>query len=349
MTNATSATGSDISVLAMVVKMSRRLPCSRSREVGAEQHGDENRRADDRHRQQDLKRRLRDELNGDRLPVRRRQQRAALEQVLQVQIDFTIAPVYPVTDLVAHPAHRARRRRGRARRRSGRLGFERARFGASDEAALRRVEAELRAAVRRQRRHARGDGRAGRRGSGGSRATGRAIRPRCGRLFDARPPVVPADDAGRDRHHALRQRRRNRLAWAGRVSDLPKERVLGPATLADRAGRARPAADSRRAGLIERTASARATVVAEQALGDGAGRAGLSDTFVLPTSIVPVTLRARPAIAGGAAGRRSRFVSPRARRRLRARGHGRAGRSRRRRARAGGHGHARGRAGRASR
>ena len=97
---ATSATGSDISVLAMVVKMSRRLPLQQLGEIAAEQHRDEDRRADDRHGQQHLKRRLGDELDRDRLPIGRGEQRAALEQELQVQSTFTIALVYPVTERV---------------------------------------------------------------------------------------------------------------------------------------------------------------------------------------------------------------------------------------------------------
>jgi hypothetical protein len=39
---------------------------------------------------------LRDELNGDNRPIRGSQQPAAFEQQLQLQIDFTITPVYPV-------------------------------------------------------------------------------------------------------------------------------------------------------------------------------------------------------------------------------------------------------------
>jgi hypothetical protein len=39
---------------------------------------------------------LRDELNGDDGPVRGSQQAAAFEQKPQLQIDFTITPVYPV-------------------------------------------------------------------------------------------------------------------------------------------------------------------------------------------------------------------------------------------------------------
>ena len=54
-------------------------------EIAAEQDGDEHRGADDRHGEQDLEGRLGDELDGDRLPVGRGEQRAAFEQVLQVQ------------------------------------------------------------------------------------------------------------------------------------------------------------------------------------------------------------------------------------------------------------------------
>ena len=54
-------------------------------EIGAEQHRDQDRRADDRHGEQHLKRGLGDELDRDRLPVGGGQQRAAFQQVLQVQ------------------------------------------------------------------------------------------------------------------------------------------------------------------------------------------------------------------------------------------------------------------------
>ena len=63
-------------------------------EVAAEQHRDEDGGANDRHGQQHLERRLGHELNRDGLPVGDGQQGPALEQQLQVQIDFAIAPVY---------------------------------------------------------------------------------------------------------------------------------------------------------------------------------------------------------------------------------------------------------------
>ena len=108
-------------------------------------------------------------------------------------------------------------------------GLGRARFGPSDQAALSRVEAEL-----RQRFDA-------------SAATLAAIAARVPadpetsriaprdqaavkRLFDAVSAAVPADEAGTT-GVTVYDAAGEPLAWAGRVSDLPKERVLGPATL----------------------------------------------------------------------------------------------------------------------
>jgi len=107
--------------------------------------------------------------------------------------------------------------------------FERARLGASDEAALRRVEAELRE---------RFDATAATLGSMAARvaADPAAAEPgpydqaALGRLFDIASSVVPADDTGRA-GVSLYDSVGQPTAWAGRVSDLPKERVLGPATL----------------------------------------------------------------------------------------------------------------------
>jgi hypothetical protein len=66
-------------------------------QVGSEQHRDKNGGTDDRHGQKDLKRRLCGELDNDSGPVRGCQQRTPLEQQLRGQINFTIAPVYPVS------------------------------------------------------------------------------------------------------------------------------------------------------------------------------------------------------------------------------------------------------------
>ena len=58
------------------------------REIAAHQGGDQDRGADDRHRQQDLEGRLRDELDGDDWPVGCGEKRAAFEQELEVQVAY---------------------------------------------------------------------------------------------------------------------------------------------------------------------------------------------------------------------------------------------------------------------
>src|SRR5439155_22164236 len=69
------------------------------------------------------------ELNGNRRPVRGGEERPAFEKKLQVQIDFTIAPVYPVTNRAFHhagrergPGCRVRRHTRRPRRRTPATG-----------------------------------------------------------------------------------------------------------------------------------------------------------------------------------------------------------------------------------
>ena len=84
------------------------------------------------------------------------------------------------------------------------------------------------------------------------------------------------------------------LAWAGRVSDLGKDVVLGSAPLIVAPGPLGP-------GLIRiepvtRAGIRAATIVVEQALGTARGAPGLSETFTMATAIAPVTLRVR---AGG--------------------------------------------------
>ena len=88
--NATSATGSDISVPAIVVNISRRLPRSSSARSPPRQGRDQDPGADDRHGQQHLEGRLRDELDGDDWPVGGGEQRAAFEQELEVQVALLI-------------------------------------------------------------------------------------------------------------------------------------------------------------------------------------------------------------------------------------------------------------------
>ncbi len=172
-------------------------------------------------------------------------------------------------------------------------GVEWARFGRDDRSALARVEAELRQ---------RFDASAATLGTIAARLaadpdTARAA-PRdqaaLKRLFDRVAAAVPDDEAGRT-GVTIYDAAGTPLAWAGRVSDLRKEVIAGPANLIVAPGPLGP-------GLIRIDAVSRggarvATVVVEQALGAPRGAPGLTETFTIATSIVPVTLRVR---AGGA-------------------------------------------------
>ena len=168
--------------------------------------------------------------------------------------------------------------------------IERARFGASDDAALQRVERELRE---------RFDATAATLGSMAAQVAAAGARaaplpPRdpaaLRRLFDAASAVVPDEESGRT-GVSLYDGAGQPLAWAGRVSDLPKERVLGPTTLLIAPGALGPRL-IRVNPLVDNGVRV-ATTVAEQALGAAQGAPGVSDTFTLATSLVPVTLRAR--------------------------------------------------------
>ena len=182
--------------------------------------------------------------------------------------------------------------------------LERSRFGATDDEALRRVENELRQ---------RFDASAATLGAMAARVAPdpevvrsaardpAAVR----RLFDAVSAAVPADEAGTT-GITIYNAAGEPLAWAGRVSDLPKERVLGPATLLIAPGALGPRLV--RIEPVSRSGARAATVVVEQALGTLQGAPGLSDTFVLPTSLVRVTLRTRAAGAPDAPPRPFTFV-----------------------------------------
>jgi hypothetical protein len=155
--------------------------------------------------------------------------------------------------------------------------LERSRFGVSDEAALRRVEDELRE---------RFDTSAETLGAMAARVAAEpellrgaprdpaAVR----RLFDAVSAAMPAE-AGTT-GITIDDVAGEPLAWAGRVSDLPKERVLGPATLLICPGALGPRLV--RIEPVSRSGTRPRTIVVEQALGTCRGRPGLSDTFVLP-------------------------------------------------------------------
>ncbi len=170
-------------------------------------------------------------------------------------------------------------------------GLERSRFGASDEEALGRVEADLRHRI---------DAGAATLGAIAARVTAQseAIRrtPRdqaaVKRLFDLVGAALSGDDAERT-GITIYDADAAPLAWLGRVSDVPKERVEGPATLLVAPGALGPRLIRVEPVPAPSGAPRTATVVVEQTLGDLPGAPGLNDTFLLPTSLVPVTVRAR--------------------------------------------------------
>jgi nitrogen fixation/metabolism regulation signal transduction histidine kinase len=97
------------------------------------------------------------------------------------------------------------------------------------------------------------------------------------------------------------------LAWRGRVSDLPAERTQGPAALfvaPDALGlrlvRVQPVADGSRSSMTTRLGS----IVVEQLLGADRVTPGAADTFMMRSSIAPVSVRA----AIGGAQRRSDYA-----------------------------------------
>jgi len=173
-------------------------------------------------------------------------------------------------------------------------GLGRARFGPSDQSALARVEAEL--------RH-RFDRSAATLGTTAARVAADHETARIGprdqadlkRLFDVVAAAMPddKDEAGRT-GLTVYDPLGTPVAWAGRVSDLPKERIQGPSTLVIAPSALGPLLI--RIELVVRDGVRAATVVAEQSLGTLEGAPRLTEeAFVLPTTLVPVTVRARAA------------------------------------------------------
>ena len=177
--------------------------------------------------------------------------------------------------------------------------IERARFGPTDQTALSRIEAEL-----RQRLDASAETLgtiasqvAARRDIIRASSTSRDIAA-ARRLFEVVDTALSAEEGGRT-GITVYDAAAAPLAWAGRVSDLPQERINGPAALLVAPGalgpqliRVEPLSDGDRPG----TARA-ATIVVEQSLGRLEGAPGLAGTFAMSTSLVPVSLRVR--VPGG--------------------------------------------------
>jgi len=167
-------------------------------------------------------------------------------------------------------------------------GMERARFGRADEDALARVERELRDRV---------DATADTLGGVAARVAGaRATIESAARdpgaqriLFDVVAGALPPE-GGANPGITVYDTDGGPVAWAGRVTDLPKERIDTKA-----AGAAlfiAPSALGPRLVRVE-TIPGVAAIVVEQSLGTTPAAPGPSDTLVVPTSLIPVTVRAQ--------------------------------------------------------
>jgi signal transduction histidine kinase len=174
------------------------------------------------------------------------------------------------------------------------LALERARFGADDGAAVSRAQGELRERFARIAEDL--AARAARAAAGAD-----AIRAAdtddiaARRLFLALDAELPSDTTG-SAGITIYDSAGAPLAWSGRVSDLPRERLTGPRTLfvglgalGPRLVHVEPVRDP------DRPAAARlATIVAEELVDPSAGVSPVvADTFSLPTSVVDVALRVR--------------------------------------------------------
>jgi signal transduction histidine kinase len=169
---------------------------------------------------------------------------------------------------------------------------ERARFGATDEGSVARVEAEL---------GQRFDRSAATLGTTAARLAREQALIRdaardpsaAGRLFDLLADVVPRDEI-RNTGITIYNEVGTPVAWTGRVSDLPRDLIearaalrVRPSALGPRLLRFEPVADDHRPG-----GARLGTVVVEQLLGEVRTTSEGADTFVLDTSLAPVTLRA---------------------------------------------------------
>src|SRR5262245_1280228 len=168
-----------------------------------------------------------------------------------------------------------------------------ARYGRSDQDAVDRIEAELRqqfaASAETLARIAEQLG-ADRIAVGTTSRTLAPVRS----LFGAVDAALPREEVPRT-GITIYNSAGAPLAWAGRTSDIPKQRLDGPSVmfvapdaLGPRLVRIQPVGDRSRP-----TQPRLATVVAEQQLSPVRGAPGLADTFVISTAIVPVSLHVR--------------------------------------------------------
>src|SRR6266536_1558938 len=169
-------------------------------------------------------------------------------------------------------------------------GLARNRLGGSDAAAVARVEAEL---TSRLTSTATALGTIAARAGADRKALGEAERDPSARrrLFDAIAAAIAGRDPGRT-GATIYDGDAAPLAWAGRVSDLPRARIDGPATLfveqsalGPRLVRVEPIVDR---GAAPARRATRWTVVVEESLGSGPPSPDPAEAFVLSTSLVPV-------------------------------------------------------------
>ncbi|MSO45364.1 MAG: HAMP domain-containing histidine kinase [Acidobacteria bacterium] len=171
--------------------------------------------------------------------------------------------------------------------------LQRARFGLSDTATVARVQAELQERVDRSIESL---------GQIASQLASQreAIRaaPRdtatAKRLFDTLDSMLPASEHGLS-GISVYSAAGAPVAWAGRVSELPRQATtrravtsLTSSALGLRLLRVEPLLDQTRPG-----APLEATIVVEQTLGSSQRAAGSPGTFVVATSLVPVTVGER--------------------------------------------------------
>lgn len=173
--------------------------------------------------------------------------------------------------------------------------LQRSRLGANDEAAIRRVEAELRERFRTA-SDALKDRTDRVRSSGDALTLATRDAAESRQLFQMLAALQPPGDSG-GAGLTLYNARGTPVAWAGRVSDLPRDRIEGPQSLfvsldplGPRLVRVEP--------LIDRSRPANprvGTVVAEQLVAERVDvSSGVTDTFRLPTSVVDVDVRVTP-------------------------------------------------------
>ena len=172
--------------------------------------------------------------------------------------------------------------------------MERVRFGASDQEAVARIEREL---DQRFRESADTLSRIAAEVVAERIAIGSTPRGQfpASRMFDAVDRALSPGDADRTGITVYDDPLGEPVAWAGRTSELPKERIersaallYAPGPLGPRLIRIEPVVDRSRP-----TGGRLGTVVVERQLGPVRGTPRVTDTFIMSDTLVPVSLRVR--------------------------------------------------------